>query len=165
MKSFKLLFAASGMLIGLVPVSAADSLREQAASALRRSVEFYHGQVAVHGGYVYRYSEDLAKREGEGKVETEKVWVQPPGTPSVGMAYLEAYELLGEKYLLKAARDAAECLIQGQLRTGGWRESIEFDPKERRKFAYPPRRVIDRRMFIKNLESLTRYLAAVRPER
>jgi pectate lyase-like protein len=27
-------------------------------------------------------------------------------------------------------------LIQGQLRTGGWRESIEFDPKERRKFAY-----------------------------
>ncbi len=115
---------------------AADTLPEQAASALKRAVEFYHGKVAVHGGYVYRYSDDLAKREGEGKVENEKVWVQPPGTPSVGMAYLEAYELLGEDYLLKAARDAAECLIQGQLRTGGWRESIEFDPKERRKFAY-----------------------------
>ncbi len=115
---------------------AADTLPEQAASALKRSVEFYHGKVAVHGGYVYRYSDDLAKREGEGKVETEKVWVQPPGTPSVGMAYLEAYELLGEEYLLKGARDAAECLIQGQLRTGGWRESVEFDPKERRKFAY-----------------------------
>ncbi|MFM9962763.1 MAG: pectate lyase [Planctomycetaceae bacterium] len=115
---------------------AAESLPEQAASALKRAVEFYHGKIAVHGGYVYRYSDDLAKREGEGKVETEKVWVQPPGTPSVGMAYLEAYELLGEDDLLKAARDAAECLIQGQLRTGGWRESIEFDPKERKKFAY-----------------------------
>lgn len=52
------------------------------------------------------------------------------------MAYLEAYELVGEDYLLKAARVAAECLIQGQLRTGGWRESIEFDPAERKTFAY-----------------------------
>ncbi len=117
-------------------VNAAESLPVQVASALKRAVEFFHGKVAVHGGYVYRYSEDLAKREGEGKVETEKVWVQPPGTPSVGMAYLEAYELVGEEYLLKGARDAAECLIQGQLRTGGWRESIEFDPAERKKFAY-----------------------------
>ncbi len=66
--------------------SAADSLPDRAAGALKRAVEFYHGKVAVHGGYVYRYSEDLAKREGEGKVENEKVWVQPPGTPSVGMA-------------------------------------------------------------------------------
>ncbi len=125
-----ILFSAS------TPISAADTLPEQTASALKRAVEFYHGKVAVRGGYVYRYSDDLTKREGEGKVETEKVWVQPPGTPAVGMAYLEAYELLGEEYLLKAARDAAECLIQGQLRTGGWRESVEFDPKERRKFAY-----------------------------
>ncbi len=136
MKSFKLLVVVFGWLIGLAPLSAADSLPEEAASALKRAVEFYRGKVAVHGGYVYRYSDDLAKREGEGKVETEKVWVQPPGTRSVGRAYLEAHELLGEEYLLRAARDAAECLIQGQLRTGGWRESIEFDPKERKKFAY-----------------------------
>lgn len=134
------LITISLMLVGLLAndlVSfASDSLPEQAATALKRAVEFYRGKVAVHGGYVYRYSDDLAKREGEGKVENAKVWVQPPGTPAVGMAYLEAYELLGEDYLLKAARDAAECLIQGQLRTGGWRESIEFEPAERRKFAY-----------------------------
>lgn len=136
MNSFKLLVVVSGLLIGLAPVSADASLPQQAASALKNAVEFYHAKVAVHGGYVYRYSDDLTKREGEGKVETEKVWVQPPGTPAVGMAYLEAYELLGEEYLLKAARDAAECLIQGQLRTGGWRESIEFEPAERKKFAY-----------------------------
>lgn len=123
-------------LVSVASTSAAETLPVQAASALKRAVEFYHGKIAVHGGYVYRYSDDLAKREGEGKVETEKVWVQPPGTPSVGMAYLEAYGLLGEEYLLKATRDAAECLIQGQLRTGGWRESVEFDPKERKKFAY-----------------------------
>lgn len=131
-----MLFVSGGLTANLLPAYADETLPKQAASALKRAVEFYHGKVAVHGGYVYRYSDDLTKREGEGKVETEKVWVQPPGTPSVGMAYLEAYELVGEDYLLKAARDAAECLIQGQLRTGGWRESVEFDPKERRKFAY-----------------------------
>lgn len=136
MKSNRLLVVIAVPLIGITSAFAADALPDQAASTLKRAVEFYHGKVAVHGGYVYRYSDDLAKREGEGKVETEKVWVQPPGTPSVGMAYLEAYELLGEEYLLKAARDAAECLIQGQLRTGGWRESIEFEPAERKKFAY-----------------------------
>lgn len=132
----RLLLVIVGVLSSVTPASNADTMPEQAGTALKRAVEFYHGKVAVHGGYVYRYSDDLTKREGEGKVETEKVWVQPPGTPSVGMAYLEAYELLGEDFLLKAARDAAECLIQGQLRTGGWRESIEFDPKERKKFVY-----------------------------
>ena len=131
-----MLLVSAGLTGNLLPAFADETLPKQAASALKRAVEFYHGRVAVHGGYVYRYSDDLTKREGEGKVENEKVWVQPPGTPAVGMAYLEAYELLGEDYLLKAARDAAECLIQGQLRTGGWRESIEFDPAERKKFAY-----------------------------
>lgn len=136
MKLITLLIIVSGLLVNHTLLHAADSLPEKASASLKQAVEFYHGKVAVHGGYVYRYSDDLAKREGEGKVENEKVWVQPPGTPSVGMAYLEAYELVGEEYLLKATRDAAECLIQGQLRTGGWRESIEFDPKERKKFAY-----------------------------
>ncbi len=136
MKSITLLVIVSGLLVDLSQLHAVDTLPEQSSAALQRAVEFYHGKVAVHGGYVYRYSEDLAKREGEGKVENEKVWVQPPGTPSVGMAYLEAYELVGDENLLQAARDAAECLIQGQLRTGGWREWIEFDPKERKKFAY-----------------------------
>ncbi len=131
-----ILLVSAGLTANRLPAFADEALPKQAASALKRAVEFYHGKVAVHGGYVYRYSDDLAKREGEGKVETEKVWVQPPGTPSVGMAYLEAYEFVGDEYLLKAARDAAECLIQGQLRTGGWRESIEFDPNERKKFAY-----------------------------
>jgi hypothetical protein len=116
--------------------------RAQAADALRRAVEFYHTKVAAHGGYVYRYSADLAKREGEGKTGPDTVWVQPPGTPAVGLALVEAYERTGERFLLDAARDAAECLVRGQLRSGGWTNSIEFEPDARRKFAYrvdPPR--------------------------
>jgi PelA/Pel-15E family pectate lyase len=123
-------------------VSPDDALREQAGKALRRAVEFFRGQVSAHGGYVYLYSADLKKREGEGRTERDTVWVQPPGTPAVGLAYLEAYERTGDSYLLDAARAAAECLIRGQLRSGAWTNSIEFEPDARRRFAYrvdPPR--------------------------
>ena len=41
------------------------SLRNQAAQGLRRAVEFFHQEVAVHGTYLWQYSEDLSKREGE----------------------------------------------------------------------------------------------------
>ena len=110
--------------------------RERALDAMRRSVNFYRQQVAAHGGYVYRYSADLKKREGEGKVDLETVWVQPPGTPAVGLAYLDAFERTQQPELLEAARAAGECLIQGQLRSGGWQDRIEFAPAARAKMAY-----------------------------
>ncbi len=113
-----------------------DALVDEARVALRRAVAFFHGQVAAHGGYVYQYSDDLSKREGEGRTGPDTVWVQPPGTPAVGMAYLQAYQLTKESALLAAARDAAECLIQGQLHSGGWTDQIEFAPEQRRRFAY-----------------------------
>ena len=92
--------------------------RREAATALRKAVEFFRKEVAVEGGYVWKYSDDLAKREGEGKVSPTTVWVQPPGTPSVGMAYLTAYEATGDKYYLEAARETAGALLRGQLRSG-----------------------------------------------
>ena len=114
----------------------AEDLHDDARHAMQRAVEFYSTKVATHGGYVYRYSDDLAKREGEGKTGLDTVWVQPPGTPSVGMAFVEAYELTREPSLLAAANAAADCLMRGQLRSGGWNASIEFAPDARKKLAY-----------------------------
>lgn len=118
-------------------MAAADGdLPDRAAAAMRRAVDFYSQQVAAHGGYVYRYSADLAKREGEGKTGPDTVWVEPPGTPAVGLAYLDAYRHSGDAYLLDAARAAGECLIRGQLRSGAWTASIEFAPEARKRYAY-----------------------------
>ncbi|UCE50317.1 MAG: hypothetical protein JSW47_09165, partial [Phycisphaerales bacterium] len=64
------------------------------------------------------------------------IWVQPPGTPSVGMVFLTAYEATGVSYYLDAARDTAYALVRGQLRSGGWDYRIEFDPKRRQRYAY-----------------------------
>lgn len=70
-------------------------LSVQAADALRRASNFFTQAVATEGGYLWRYSEDLQFREGEGRASKTIVWVQPPGTPSVGMAFLTAYEATG----------------------------------------------------------------------
>ena len=112
------------------------SLREEAAVGLRKAVAFFRKEVATEGGYLWRYSADLTRREGEGKASASTVWVQPPGTPSVGMAYLQAYEATGEDYYLAAARETADCLVKGQLRSGGWDYRVEFEPQGRKRYAY-----------------------------
>lgn len=139
-----------GLLTRSVPAGEA-ALKDQAAKALRRATDFFRTQVSTQGGYLWRYSEDLARREGEGKATDTMIWVQPPGTPSVGMAYLTAYEATGDSYYLNAARDAAYALVRGQLRSGGWDYRIEFDPKRRRRYAY---RVDPQRKEARNVSTL-----------
>jgi hypothetical protein len=126
------------VVFALVPLraQAADDLRPEAELALHKAVEFFRTKVAVEGGYVWRYSEDLAKREGEGKAGPAQVWIQPPGTPSVGQAYLLAYRATKDAYYLEAAKATGMCLVRGQLRSGGWDYSISFDAERRAKYAY-----------------------------
>src|SRR5688500_581847 len=111
-------------------------LRERAAAGLRSAGGYFRTEVATEGGYLWRYSEDLARRGGEVTATATQVWVQPPGTPAVGLAYLAAYEATGDGYYRDAASDAAHALVRGQLRSGGWAHQIEFDPKLRKRFAY-----------------------------
>src|SRR3954469_14732567 len=103
-------FVALG-LVGLMfqwpAASADDALRDAAGQALRRAVGFFREHVAREGGYVFRYSEDLARREGEERVGATTAWLQPPGTPAVGMAYLTAHEATDDPYYLDAARETA----------------------------------------------------------
>lgn len=113
-----------------------DPLNGQAAKGLRRAVDFFRTKVAVEGGYLWRYSDDLSRREGENKATASQAWVQPPGTPSVGQAYLRAYQATDDPYYLQAARETALALIKGQLLSGGWDYKIEFDPTKRTKYAY-----------------------------
>lgn len=120
----------------LTAAEPAGDLPQAAEKAFHKAVAFFHGKVAKHGGYVYLYSHDLAKSEGEGKTGPDTIWVQPPGTPAVGSAFVEAYRRTGDPACLAAAKAAGEALIRGQYRSGGWNGSIEFDPALRAKTAY-----------------------------
>ncbi len=53
-----------GLISGPPAATADDSLRDAAGQALRRAVGYFREHVATEGGYVFRYSEDLARREG-----------------------------------------------------------------------------------------------------
>lgn len=110
--------------------------RTEAEQALRKAVSFFHTHVARHDGYVWIYSPDLKWSQGEAVTGPSTVWVQPPGTPAVGEAILDAYEATAEPAFLQAARETADALIKGQLQSGGWHYRVEFAPEDRRKFAY-----------------------------
>ncbi|MEE3371311.1 MAG: pectate lyase [Planctomycetota bacterium] len=115
----------------------ADAItRDEARAALRRAVSFFRTQVSTQGGYLWRYSADLKRREGEGRAGIYTAWVQPPGTPSVGQTYLQAYHRTHEPYLLAAAVETGKALVKGQLQSGGWDYRIEFEPTARTRYAY-----------------------------
>jgi hypothetical protein len=122
------------------PVSAAsaqDALTPGTArSALHKAVGFFRNTVSAEGGYLWKYSHDLKRREGEGRAERGTSWVQPPGTPTVGEGLLEAWLTCGDPMLRAAAVAAGHHLVNGQLLSGGWDYRIETDPVQRRKYAY-----------------------------
>lgn len=119
------------------PVASSDDVSvERATRALRRAVGFFRTRVATEGGYLWRYAADFSEREGELPASPTTVWVQPPGTPTVGMAYLGAYELTGDRYYLETAHETATALLRGQLVSGGWDYRVAFAPEERQKYAY-----------------------------
>ena len=113
---------------GLVATAEARAALDRACEAMRA--------IATEGGFLWRYSADLRVRRGEGPATATQVWVQAPGTPAVGEAFLEAWQVTGDPVQLEAARAAAQALVRGQLHSGGWDYRIEFDPARRCEFRY-----------------------------
>ncbi len=113
--------------LSLAAEPANDALPQRAEQTLRKAVGFYREQVAIHGGYPYYSRLDLQQRWGEGELPPHAIIIQPPGTPTVGISYLKAYEATGDKFFLAAAQETAESWIRGRLASGGWSQVIQFD--------------------------------------
>lgn len=109
--------------------SADGPLPDQARTAMQRATAFMRS-ISTEGGYLWRYSPDLRERAGENEATSSQIWVQPPGTPSMGMAFLRAWEVTGEAHYLDAAKAAADALAAGQLESGGWDYLVDFDPAQ-----------------------------------
>lgn len=124
-------------ILGTAVCWAAESpTRAEAERALERAVRYFVSHVSTRGGYLWTYSPDLTERAGEGKATPTQIWVQPPGTPSVGLAYVAAYRATGNRLYLDAATNAARALVWGQLACGGWDYKIDFDPRAERRWRY-----------------------------
>jgi len=108
------------------PCSALDeALVQEAEQALHQAVEYLTTEVAAGGGYGGSYLANLSDQWGEGHILPTMNWVQPPGSPSTGFAFLAAYEATGDDFFLQAAKQVADSLVWGQLAVGGWDYTID----------------------------------------
>ena len=108
--------------------SAAGPGRDDVLGAMKRAAGFMMDTVSERGGFVEKYTADLSDRWGEVPARRSMIWVQEPGTVSVGRVLLEAYQATGDRTFLRQADRAADALIAGQHPTGGWHYFIDFDP-------------------------------------
>lgn len=102
------------------PSPAATASRQQVLDAMKRATTFMVEKVSTKGGYVWSYLPDLSRRWGELEARPTMVWIQPPGTPSMGHVFLDAYHATGDEHYYHAAEGAAAALAAAQLDSGGW---------------------------------------------
>ena len=98
----------------------------QVLDAMKRATVFMVEKVSTDGGYVWSYLPDLSRRWGEMEARPTMIWVQPPGTTTMGHLFLDAYHATGDEYYYRAAAKAGDALIRGQLACGGWNYMIDF---------------------------------------
>jgi PelA/Pel-15E family pectate lyase len=110
--------------------------RAEIERAMRKAADFYRQKVSTEGGYHYDYTADLSYGRSEHSQGPTQAEVQREATPIVALAYLEAWDATRDRAYLDYARDAARALVRGQLCSGGWDYSIEFDPELRKQHQY-----------------------------
>ncbi len=108
-------------------VAPASPNRQEVESAMRTAADFMMEKLSYRGGFVWKTKPDGSLRYGELKARDTMIWVEPPGTPTVGMVFLEAYKATGEQLYLDHARTVANALVWGQRPEGGWNYNIDFE--------------------------------------
>jgi PelA/Pel-15E family pectate lyase len=107
------------------PAVATPPDRARVIDAMRRATTFMVEKVATSGGYVWNYLPDMSRRWGEMEARSTMIWIQPPGTPTMGHLFLDAYHATGDEYYYRAAERVAGALMLAQGPAGGW--SYLFD--------------------------------------
>lgn len=116
------------LILLLFPTFVFAQTKQEVLSAMKKATEFFSTKVSTRGGYVWNVSEDFSKNYGEVPARKSQIWVQS-GTPMVGMTMIDAFEATGDKYYLEVAQKAADALIFGQTKEGGWHYVVDFEPK------------------------------------
>ncbi|MFT3783962.1 MAG: pectate lyase [Nibricoccus sp.] len=122
----------TGLCIGTLSGRASPTAEPPAVSkesilrAMHQATDFMVSKVSTRGGYVWAYLPDLSRRWGELEAKASMIWIQPPGTGSMGHLFLDAYHATGDEYYYHAAEQVAGALIAGQHPSGGWNYVVDF---------------------------------------
>jgi PelA/Pel-15E family pectate lyase len=113
--------------LGGGPSTSAEPIsRTRILAAMKRATTFMVEKVSTRGGYVWSYLPDLSRRWGELEARPTMIWIQPPGTATMGHLFLDAYHATGDEYYYTAAERAADALIAAQHGSGGWNYVADF---------------------------------------
>lgn len=102
------------------------NLYTEVEKAMLEASIFMVNQVSTNGGYVWYYLPDFSRRWGEMEAYKTMIWLQHPGTVSMGNLFLNAYEATKNEFYYEAAQKAAHAIIWGQSNEGGWNYMIDF---------------------------------------
>src|SRR5689334_17354939 len=97
-----------------------------ALAAMKRATTFMTDTVSYKGGYVWAYLADFSRTWGEMEARRTMLWVQPPGTATMGHAFLDAYHATGDEQFWRAAVASARALVSAQHPAGGWNYIYDF---------------------------------------
>jgi len=124
------------LLLAPLALSAADPLPDPAKviEALKKAVSFCTEKLAVHGGYASSWKKDLSAGMTEHSESKTVISIQPPGTTTLGLAFVKAFQATGDTQFLEAARAAGRALVECQLASGGWSSDFDFAPEKAKKY-------------------------------
>lgn len=101
-------------------------LTDEIEQTMLNATKFMVEDVSTNGGYVWYYLPDFSRQWGEMEAYKTMIWLQHPGTISMGHVFLDAYHVTGEEYYYQAAIKAAKAVIWGQSHEGGWNYVVDF---------------------------------------
>lgn len=102
------------------------NLPREAEKTMLDATRYMVEEISTGGGYLWYYRPDLSRRWGEMEAYESMIWLQDPGTVSMGHTFLDAYHATGEEYYYSAAEKAASAIVRGQRPEGGWNYMIDF---------------------------------------
>lgn len=92
-----------------------------------RATRFMVDRVSTNGGYVWSYLPDLSRRWGELEATSSMIWIQPPGSATMGHLFLDAYHATGDEFYYQAAVRTTRAVMAAQHSSGGWHYMFDFD--------------------------------------
>lgn len=98
----------------------------QVEATMKTASQFMLDKVSYRGAFVWSYLPDFSRQWGELEARRSMIWMQPPGTASVGHLFLDAYNSTGDEFYYAAAERVAGAIIFAQHPSGGWNYLADF---------------------------------------
>ena len=109
---------------------------DELLAAMKKAAAYFRSNLSMAGGYATSWPRDLSESITENHQGPALISIQPPGTPHVGLAMLEAHLETGDALFLQGAREAADALAWCQLASGGWTAEFSFELQQARRYHY-----------------------------